>query len=967
MRSSPVLFGRDELLALGRRRLEQARNGDGELLFLAGEAGIGKTRLLEALAREAAAEGSRVFGAAVFPGDLELSGGLLLDLGHQLGRSAVPGVSELGAAVTAALTQGAAGSGEAHRRRRLMVLSIVDRLAEVAAGGPTVFALEDLHWSDDLTLEVLAQLARRLRALPLLVIATYRSDELYPRVPMRQWRARLLSQRLAEEAPLRRLTFDEIQSMATLLLGGSTLAPRDLVEVLHERSDGIPLHVEELVGAAAGGLTAPELHTVPDTLREAILQRRAALSDASAAVAGAAAVIGRSFDLDLVAAVADQPLATVARGVEELIERAFVAAAADGWYDFRHALIRDALEGAVPLDLRRELHARVAAVAVQRPDLGGAAYRSAHYEAAGATEAAYEHAVIAAERASSLSNHREALNLFRRAVRCAPAALPERRLATLLVARAAEAAATDDNEAAAADYLRAYELLTAGGDAAAAATLLPRLVAVRHLLGDGLDARIRLLEDGQAALSSANLPEQATAQVRGRLAAAFSAAYMLERRLDESIGHGDRALALAVEAGDEASELNVLATLGAVLVFAGRVDEGWPMLQDAVRRARADRQEAEAARAYRMLGTSASVLVEYERAEQWLREGIEYAERAELWNDRHYMAAHLGHVLWATGRWDEASEVAEHAIADGRGGLTTSITALHVRGYLALGRGNLDAASRALGQARDIGARMGELQRLSPALWGLAELALAERRWADAVALCRAGHQASAAVRDAAYLYPFLVTGTRALLELGDPVAAAAWVDDVGTALLDRAIPGTLPAIDHARGLLQLAAGSTGLARTSLAAAREAWQSRGRAWEGSWVTLDLARCAYRSNRAAEAATLLAETGAAGVEMGAAPVVGAAAALAALVRGHGAAGLSGSTGSTGSAGSSWAPLTTREFEVAQRVCAGRTNREIAAELHIAARTAATHVEHILTKLGVQRRAEIAAWVVGVRSG
>jgi DNA-binding CsgD family transcriptional regulator len=193
------------------------------------------------------------------------------------------------------------------------------------------------------------------------------------------------------------------------------------------------------------------------------------------------------------------------------------------------------------------------------------------------------------------------------------------------------------------------------------------------------------------------------------------------------------------------------------------------------------------------------------------------------------------------------------------------------------------------------------------------------------------------------------------LLELGDPVAAAAWVDDVSAAVLDRAIPGTLPAISHARGLLQLAAGSTGLARTSLAAARDGWRDRSRAWEGSWATLDLARCAYRSNRAAEAATLLAQAATAAAEMGATPIVTAADELAALVRGRGAA------------ESAWAPLTTREFEVAQLICAGKTNREIAAELHVTARTAATHVEHILTKLGVQRRAEIAAWVVGVQSG
>ena len=97
------------------------------------------------------------------------------------------------------------------------------------------------------------------------------------------------------------------------------------------------------------------------------------------------------------------------------------------------------------------------------------------------------------------------------------------------------------------------------------------------------------------------------------------------------------------------TELDTSTTLGAVLVHAGRGEEGWSRLEDAVRGARTRRWEGQAARAYRVLGASASALVEYPRAEHWLREGIDYAERTEQWNHRHFMAAHLGHVLWAVG------------------------------------------------------------------------------------------------------------------------------------------------------------------------------------------------------------------------------------------------------------------------------------------------------------------------------
>ena len=148
---------------------------------------------------------------------------------------------------------------------------------------------------------------------------------------------------------------------------------------------------------------------------------------------------------------------------------------------------------------------------------------------------------------------------------------------------------------------------------------------------------------------------------------------------------------------------------------------------------------------------------------------------------------------------------------------------------------------------------MAELQRVSPALWGLAEAALLAGDPQRAIAWCERGEAASRPVADAAYLFPFLVTGTRAHLAAGDPAAAAAWTTRVSDAVAHRGIPGTMPAIDHARGLLELSNGSTGRARASLELARGRWHEHQRAWEGSWATLDLAatlaRCQPAGRRA----------------------------------------------------------------------------------------------------------------------
>jgi ATP/maltotriose-dependent transcriptional regulator MalT len=314
------------------------------------------------------------------------------------------------------------------------------------------------------------------------------------------------------------------------------------------------------------------------------------------------------------------------------------------------------------------------------------------------------------------------------------------------------------------------------------------------------------------------------------------------------------------------------------------------------------------------------------------------------------MTAHLAHVLWGTGRWNAAEDLARHSLADGRGGITTRITALHVLGYVDLGRGRLDEAERHLTEALGLSERMGELQRLAPSLWGLAELALATGRPADATALVDRAASASAEVRDAAYLFPFAVTGVRARLAQGDTAGARAWLDRVSPPIEARAIPGTLPALDHARGLLALTDGTTAIARTHLVAAVAGWTERSRAWEGAWARLDLARCHQRANQRTEAALAAARGRVLGIDLGAPAIVAAADTLL------------GPRGRSGTAlDPPWAPLTAREFDVARAIARGGTNPEIAEALGISRTTVAAHVEHILDKLGMARRAEIGAWV------
>jgi len=275
--------------------------------------------------------------------------------------------------------------------------------------------------------------------------------------------------------------------------------------------------------------------------------------------------------------------------------------------------------------------------------------------------------------------------------------------------------------------------------------------------------------------------------------------------------------------------------------------------------------------------------------------------------------------------------------------ITTRNTALIVLGYLALGRGDFESAREYLGEAREIGERMREIQRLLPALWGLAEADLLEGRFTEAIASAELAYSQSEPLGDAAHIFPFLVTGVRAYLGTREIAKARDWFERVAHLLRYRGIPGIMPAIAHAEGLLLLAEGQTGAARPLLEEAAREWDNRERFWDGMRAAIDLAHCAARSRRPRDAARLLE---------GVRPRASAAGATALVVLADQVAGDGERPG----------PLSAREIEVARLVATGATNREIAERLVISPRTASSHIEHILSKLGVSRRSEIAAWVI-----
>ena len=287
----PLLVGRDDLLDLADRRLLDAAEGRGQFLLLAGEAGVGKTRFLGAVERKASSRGFEIALGAVAPQDRIVPAAMILDLARTMVR--IPAFAQLGHDL---LSLPHAPEGGEPRSRRFLVLDMVDRITE-SLDGPAMLAFEDLQWADELSLEIVGELARRIRDRPVLLVGSFRTDELPTGTLLREWRARLLTQRMAEEARLAALTFEQTALMTTLILSTGLPAPRDVTVAVHERTDGIPLHIEELLGAigddASSDGRAIREATVPATIEDAVLARFERLSPEARAVAQAGAVIGR--------------------------------------------------------------------------------------------------------------------------------------------------------------------------------------------------------------------------------------------------------------------------------------------------------------------------------------------------------------------------------------------------------------------------------------------------------------------------------------------------------------------------------------------------------------------------------------------------------------------------------------------------------------------------------------------------
>jgi DNA-binding CsgD family transcriptional regulator len=945
----PLLIGRDELVELADRRLDDVLARRGQFLLVAGEAGIGKSRFLDAVDQKAEERGFATVWGYLAPQDRDVPAASILDMARTMLR--MPRFEGLGRDLLA--LRDATIDAEQVRRRQL-VMDVVDSiLAEVS--GPTLMGFEDLQWADDLSLEIIAELARHSRDRQLLLCGGYRTDEALPGTSLRDWRSRWITQRIAEEIRLTPLSPADTALVTTLILDTGLPAPREVATAVYERTDGIPLHIEELLGALsadarANGLAIREA-TVPDTIEDAVLARLSHRSPEAQAVAKAGAIIGRCFNAEVLAGIMDLPQDAIDSPLQELIDD-FVLdpPGLRDVYDFRHQLLRDAIYRSVPAGERRRLHARAGEFGTQ---LEGASeiHSSVHYERAGMGRRAFESALAGARDAARLSAHREAFDLYQRAVDNMPDDIGTAERARILDAFSAEAGAIEENaiaEQAARDAAAAFR--EAGDPISAIVAIANGILSVWRRNARPIGERMALAEALWAELET--LPDEGEAALGAR---AELAIWLGITKTDARDPSAARAwLAMARTIGERLGDPDLVNAAdwkeGVLDVMTGNVAAGMARVGDAAHSAEAAGYESTGVSAFRDAATLAARSLSYQEATRWINEGLRYADSIEQSHCAHVMSATGAMVSWAEARWGEAATVARQAVAD-HGCRRAAETARWTLGYVELGRGRLDEATTELTEALEFGVRSEEIDLILPPLWGLAEVALQRAEPDRAMAICREALDRASAVGERILLVPFVVTGVRAAQAAGRPAAAAAWLDDISAEVAEQpAVAG--PALEHARGLVALADGATGVAKGALEAAVRGWDAKNRIWEATWARLDLAQCLIRSNRFADALSLAVEARTVASGLDSRPLADRADVLQRMARGR------------VSVDEPWRPLTAREFAVARLISEGLTNAEIADSLGIAPKTASSHVEHILAKLGASRRAEIATWASNV---
>jgi DNA-binding CsgD family transcriptional regulator len=969
---SPVLVGRQAELEFLAGALERALAGGQVTVIVGGEAGVGKSRLVHELMDRARAAGTRV----LIGGCVELGGGgipfaplveMMRALAGELPEERLaevlgPARPELGRLVPE-LGEGPAALGIPERDPSTLLELMVGMIARLAGDAPLMLVFEDLQWADGPTLDLLALLAARPGGERLLAVLTARSDELHRGHPFRRMAARWEQQRLAERLELERLGRRDVAAQVEAILGERP--DGELVEFIAERSEGIPLFVEELLGAMREGRV--ELDFLPPSLRDVVLARTELLSENGQHVLRVVSAAARWVPDRLLAAVAGLSEAELNAALREAMAQQLLVVDESGrGYGFRHALARAAVHDDLLPGERAQLH-RAYAEAIERSadlvgDLDASSMLAHHWLAAHDLPRALPASVRAGRAAAAAFAPSAAQRHFELALELWNQVPEAEQRAGIDHAQLLEVAAGAAWRAGAVERARAMvdEALDELGDEGPLERRVALLVQSAEVLGDlGRDDEgMRVLED-----AASLLPPDDRSRAGARVHTSLARALLRLEQIERSGQLARRAIDAAEAAGAIESKLEAQLVLSHAMVYAGDHEAGLALMREAGEQSRQAGLPWLATRAFVNLSDLELMLARYEDAVRTCDEGMPLVEQSGLERTIGvFLRGNKAEALLRSGRLQEAMAV---ATPSGEPPGVYAGTVLLLRAELQLLSGRRDEAEIDLREARrhlrrssasqfalplagveaefarsggDLDAArevadraltrtdIGEEQRYKWPVLSLAARIEAERALStgDGEA-ARARMTALRATADSMDATTASDRGHQALLaaeqtRLEHEGEVAAWSDAVSACrAMNEAHPLAYALLRHAEAL---AAHEPGAAAASAREALELAQGMGAAPLAEEIEALIRRARLRVEEDADAASVVEENG-----------------VAPELNRLG--------------------LTARESEVLSLIADGYSNGQIAERLFITRKTASVHVSNILAKLGVGTRLEAAA--------
>lgn len=682
-----TLLERDSELSILTAALAEAAAGQGRIALIGGEAGIGKTSFITHFLALHGKPHRILFGqcdSLFTPSPL----GPLYDIARTTGGRLLAQL-------------------EGDVPRLALFSTMLDLLRDPTR--PTLLVIEDIHWADEATLDLLKYLGRRIAQTNALLLLSYRDDEVDSHPRLRILLGDLATSPSATRIGLPRLSIEAVRRLSE----GKPLDP----EVLHRQTSGNPFFLAEVLAHAGCG--------IPKTLSDSVMARIAKLEASARDLIETVAVLGSRIEL----AVMEKMFAEGTDDLDDCQKIGLLAASTD-MIAFRHELVRDAILASLGPQRLRELNRRALKglqVLGSRADLAQLAGLA---EGAGDQAALLDYGPAAARAAAAAGAHRAAAAQYRRTLALADDRPPAEQ-AALFEAYAEQSAIIDELAEAIKAYEEAIALWRMAGDQLKEGLNLSRLAWPLVRSGRNADAEAA---SNQAIDVLETLPPTRELADAYRMQAHLR---MLDRDKAAAVNWGRKSITLATRFGDDAIVAAAEMVVGAAMLVSGD-DKGLAHFDRCLALARARGMDDLVGLAYLNLGSAHGERYQLSKAEAVLTEGIAYAEECDLDHSNNYMSAWLALTKLYRGKWSEAGDHATAVIHCPNYSLVSQIMALVALGRLRVRRGDPGAA-QLLDEALTLATRTNTLQRLAPV-----RAARAEAAWlaSDLARVAREAHAA---------------------------------------------------------------------------------------------------------------------------------------------------------------------------------------------------------------------------------